>query len=166
MGIIEFNNVYYRYPRLEDSARGTSLHKARETSLQVVSPVKNALDGINLTVDKGEFLAVMGENGSGKTTLCRLINGLIPHHSRGSLTGSVTVDGINTKESSVPNLALVAGMVLDDPDAQLFTSSVFNEAAFGPENILLTEEEIKERVKFALGAAGLSGYEDRLPSTL
>ena len=139
-----FDNVFYRYHGDE----------------------KFALDGINLSVEKGEFLAVMGETGAGKTTLCKLVNGIIPHHSGGRLTGTVTVDDICTASSSVPELAFKVGMVLDDPDAQLFTSSVFNEAAFGPENILLPVDEIKQRVKSALSAVGLEGFEERAPTTL
>jgi len=127
---------------------------------------KNALEGINLSVEEGEFLAVMGENGAGKTTFCKLINGIIPHLCGGRLSGTVTVDGLRTTESSVPALALKAGIVLDDPDTQLFTSSVFHEAAFGPENLLLPPEEIELRANWALNIAGLGGFEDRLPSSL
>jgi len=142
--IINFENVSYSYPRAKIPA----------------------LDSVNLYVMEGEFLAVMGENGSGKTTLCKLINGIIPHLLGGHLTGTVTVDGERTNESSVPRLALKVGMVLDDPDAQLFTSSVRHEAAFGPENLLLPPQEIEERVAYALSAVGLSGFEDRQPVTL
>jgi len=127
---------------------------------------KNALEGINLSVKEGEFLAVMGENGAGKTTFCKLINGIIPHLYGGRLSGTVTVDGLRTDKSSVPALALKAGIVLDDPDTQLFTSSVFHEAAFGPENLLLPPEEIERRANWALNAAGLAGFEHRLPSSL
>jgi len=125
-----------------------------------------ALDRIDLSVMEGEFLAVMGENGAGKTTLLRMINGIIPHSTEGRLSGSVTVDGTCTRESSVPQLALKVGMVLDDPDAQIFTSSCLNEAAFGPENILLPVDEVRERAEWALSAVGLAGFENRRPSTL
>ncbi|MCL2759873.1 MAG: energy-coupling factor ABC transporter ATP-binding protein, partial [Treponema sp.] len=127
---------------------------------------EKALDEVNLSVPEGVFLAVMGENGSGKTTLCKLLNGIIPHHCEGNLSGLVTIDGIYTKDSSVPQLALKTGMVLDDPDAQLFTSTVRREAAFGPENILLPPEEIEERVEFALNSVGLADLKNRRPSTL
>ncbi|GBU27385.1 ABC transporter [Treponema sp. R8-4-B8] len=144
MCVVNFDNVSFKYPRAKNYA----------------------LEGINLSVAEGEFLAVMGENGAGKTTLCKLINGIIPHLSGGHLSGAVTVDGADTVKSSVPQLALKVGMTLDDPDAQLFTSSVRYEAAFGPQNILLPPQEIKERVNFALRAVGLAGFEDRAPSTL
>ncbi|MCL2808821.1 MAG: energy-coupling factor transporter ATPase [Treponema sp.] len=144
MGLIKFENVSYKYPRGE----------------------KFALEEINFSIHEGEFLAVMGETGAGKTTLCKLINGIIPHSYGGILSGTVTVDGINTKESSVSQLAYKAGIVLDDPDIQLFTSTVKNEIAFGPENLLLPLQEINERVEYSLCVTGLAGFEDRSPATL
>jgi len=144
MSIIEFNNVSYKYSK----------------------KCEYALENVSFSVNKNEFLAVMGENGAGKTTLCKMINGIIPHRLGGYLSGTVTVDGINTAESAVPQLALKAGIVLDDPDAQFFTSTVRHEAAFGPENLLLPAVEIEERISSALCAAGLKGFQDRSPSTL
>jgi len=138
------------------------------TNLNFTYPraVQYALEDINITIKKGEFLAVMGENGAGKTSFCKLLNGVIPHISGGKLTGSVIIDGIRTIESTVPSLAFKVGLVLDDPDAQLFASTVRAEAAFGPENILLSPEEIKKRIDFSLSAVGLSGFKDRAPSSL
>jgi energy-coupling factor transport system ATP-binding protein len=144
VNIINIENVCYSYPREK----------------------KPALEGVNLSIKEGEFFAVMGENGAGKTTLLRLLNGIIPHSLGGRLRGTVTVDGERTDKSTVARLALKAGMALDDPDAQLFTSSVGSEAAFGPENLLLPPEQIEERVEFALEAVGLSGFRGRKPATL
>jgi energy-coupling factor transport system ATP-binding protein len=144
MSVINLENVSFIYPRAKN----------------------NALEKINLSINEGEFLAVMGENGAGKTTFCKLINGIIPHLSGGRLSGTVTVNGIETKSSSVPQLALLVGMTLDDPDAQLFTSSVRYEAAFGLQNILMQPDDIEKNVKFALNAVGLAGFEDRAPVTL
>ena len=124
------------------------------------------MEGINLSVEQGEFLAVMGETGSGKTSFCKLINGIIPHIWGGRLTGTVTVDGICTKTSTVPVLAEIAGLVFDDPDAQLFTSTVKSEAAFGPENLLVPPKEIEARIAEALSAVGLAGFEDRQVTSL
>ena len=145
MSFISFENVFFSY------------HEGKE---------KFALEGINLSITEGDFLAVMGENGAGKTSFCKLINGIIPHLTGGKLTGNVIVDGLNTKEVTVPQLSLKAGIVLDDPDAQLFTSTVRHEAAFGPENLCLPEEDIEQRIEYALKAVGLSGFEDRQPPTL
>jgi energy-coupling factor transport system ATP-binding protein len=142
--IINFENVSFSYPREKEWA----------------------LIDINISVEKGEFLAVMGENGAGKSTFCRLINGIIPHSIDGRLLGNVYTTQENTKELSAPQLAQKVGMVLDDPDAQLFTSSVRHEAAFGAENLLVPKEEIEKRIKFALSAVALGGFEDRSPSTL
>ena len=142
--VIKLENVSYSYPRSG----------------------KWALKNITLDVAQSELLAVMGENSAGKSTFCKLINGIIPHSQGGQLRGSVTVDGIITANSTVPDLARKAGMVLDDPDIQLFTDSVLHEAAFGPENLLLPPEEIEQRVKRALAAVGLEGYEERSPMTL
>jgi len=144
MSVIKLENACFMYPRAQ----------------------KYALEGINLSVSQGEFLAVMGENGSGKTTFCKLLNGIIPHISGGYLSGKVEVDGDGTKDSSVPQLAVKVGMTLDDPDAQLFTSSVREEAAFGLQNILLPPDEMEVRIKQALEAVGLSGFEEREPSGL
>jgi energy-coupling factor transporter ATP-binding protein EcfA2 len=142
--IITFDKIYYSYPRTK----------------------KWVLKGIDFSVKTGEFLAVMGENGAGKTSFCKLINGIIPNVYGGQLSGTVTVDGVNTANSTVSQLAQKAGMVLDDPDAQIFTSSVREEAAFGPGNLLLPAREIEERVKWALSAVSLDGYEQRQPVTL
>jgi energy-coupling factor transport system ATP-binding protein len=142
--IIVLENVFYSYPREKTWA----------------------LENISLSITEGEFLAVMGKNGAGKTTFCKLINGIIPHSCGGRLLGTVTVDGECTAETPVPQLARKVGMALDDPDAQLFTSSVRNEAAFGPENLMLPPDEIEKRVERALNAVGLSGFEEREPKTL
>jgi energy-coupling factor transport system ATP-binding protein len=150
MSIIDFKDVFYSYPRLAGNAKNK----------------KDALKNINLSVTEGEFLAVMGENGAGKTTFCKLINGIIPHLYGGNLSGSITVDNERTDKSSVPRLALKAGIVLDDPDSQIFTSSVRSETAFGPENLLLPPHEIEQRIIFALSATGLCGFENRNPFTL
>jgi len=144
MNIIDFNDVSYTYPRSKEKA----------------------LDKVKISVVQGEFLALMGETGSGKTAFCKLINGVIPLLCGGRMSGTVTVDGICTDKSSVPHLALKVGTVMDDPDAQLFTSSVREEAAFGPENLLLPPDEIIKRIEYALGAVGLKGFEDRNPLNL
>lgn len=142
--LIKLENVSYSYPR--SAAR--------------------ALTGIDLEIGEGEFLAVMGENGSGKTTFCKLFNGCIPHSQSGELSGTVTVDGVVTSDSSTAALARRVGMVLDDPETQLFTASVRDEAAFGPENLLMPPAEIEERVALALEITGLSGSADVPPASL
>jgi len=116
-----------------------------------------ALREVSLTVYRGEFLAVLGENGAGKSTLCCLCGGLIPRSLGGRLRGTVSPPG---------GLALGVGIVLEDPEAQIFTSSVRDEAAFGPENLLLPPEEIRERVRKALAITGLEAWGDCSPGVL
>ena len=125
-----------------------------------------ALRNINLAIHEGEFVAVMGESGSGKTTFCKLFNGIIPHSEPGRLVGTVTIDGVETSAVSVAALAAKVGMALDDPDAQLFTSTVRDEAAFGPENLCMPLPAIEERVNRALETAGLASLATSPPETL
>jgi energy-coupling factor transport system ATP-binding protein len=142
--LIKVDNVFYAYPRGKTWA----------------------LNGISLEIGEGEFLAVMGENGSGKTTFCKLFNGLIPHSQGGTLRGTVTVDGVVTAGSSVAALAVMVGMVTDDPETQLFTAAVRDEVAFGPENLLTPPAEIRERVMLALEMTGLAGLTAASPGSL
>ncbi|MDR0316651.1 MAG: ATP-binding cassette domain-containing protein [Treponema sp.] len=125
-----------------------------------------ALNNISLCVEQGELIAVMGENGSGKSTLCKLLNGIIPHSQQGTLRGTVIVDGIVTADSSVAELAGRVGMVLEDPDSQLFTARVRDEIAFGLENLLMPPDEIKKRLAWALETTGLLSYMDAPPASL
>ena len=108
----------------------------------------------------------MGENGAGKSTLCQMLNGIIPNSVGGRLSGQVLIHGMNTKETGISELATKVGIVLEDPETQLFTTSAKSEVAFGPENLSLPRDEIEERVRWALEVVRLSGYEERLPSSL
>ena len=125
-----------------------------------------ALKNISMSIEEGEFVAVMGENGAGKTSFCRLLNGLIPHSLPGKLIGTVTIDGVVTVSSTVAQLAHKVGTVFEDPRTQLFTARADDEVAFALENMLLPPAAIRERVAWALDAAGLSAYAGRAPSTL
>jgi len=127
---------------------------------------KWALQEISLEIEEGSFIAVMGCNGAGKSSFCRLLNGLIPHSLEGTLLGAVTIDGDDTRSSSVARLARKVGMAFEDPTTQLFTASVYSEAAFALENLLLEPEEIAAKVQQALEATGLWEYRDYPPSGL
>jgi energy-coupling factor transporter ATP-binding protein EcfA2 len=127
---------------------------------------ERALRDISLEIEEGSFIAVMGCNGAGKSSFCRLLNGLIPHSLEGILLGTVTVDGDDTRSSSVAQLAKKVGMAFEDPDAQLFTTSVYDEVAFALENLLFEPEEIAAKVHQALETAGLWERRDYPPSSL
>ena len=127
---------------------------------------KWALDGISLDIPKGEFLVIMGASEAGKSTLAACLNGLIPHYMRGRLNGDVVVLGLNTKEATVPELAENVGIVFQDFEAQLFSTNVELEVAFGPENFGVPREEIKRRIDENLKYVGLEEFRNRPPFTL
>jgi len=125
-----------------------------------------ALDGISLDIAKGEFLVIMGASEAGKSTLAACFNGLIPHYMKGAIKGEVIVQGINTAESSVPQLAQNVGIVFQDFEAQLFSTNVELEIAFGPENFAVPREEIGRRIEENLRYVGLQEFRNRPPVTL
>jgi energy-coupling factor transport system ATP-binding protein len=95
-----------------------------------------------------------------------MMNGIIPNSIGGRLAGKVLVHGLDTQEAGISILATKVGIVLEDPETQLFTSSVKSEVAFGAENLCLSPEDIEERVAWALNVVRLKGFEDRLPTSL
>ncbi|HOR19425.1 MAG TPA: energy-coupling factor transporter ATPase [Brevefilum sp.] len=125
-----------------------------------------ALQEINLALEQGEFLMLMGPSEAGKSTLAATINGLIPNFHIGKLGGDVVVMGRNTKDYSVAQMAEIVGMVFQDFEAQLFSTNVELEVAFGPENFAVPREEIKTRIDENLEYVGLEGFRNRPPSTL
>ncbi len=148
---------------------GKDLMKAlsmRDVRFKYLGSERWALDGISIDVEKGEFVTVLGSNGSGKSTLCMLANGLIPHAIKGQLEGKVEVFGEDVLRRSVAELSTRVGIVFQEPESQLFCMSVEEEIAFGPENLSVPREEIRERVEWALELVGMKGYNDRAPSSL
>ena len=127
---------------------------------------KPALQGVDLEVAEGEFVVVMGPSGAGKSTLCVSLNGLIPHFFRGRMEGEVKVRGRSTREGKVGEFAREVGLVFQDFEAQLFSTNVALEVAFGPENFAVEHDEMERRVKSVLGRVRLEGFEDRQPATL
>ncbi len=125
-----------------------------------------ALKGIDLELNRGEFLVVMGPSEAGKSTLAATINGLIPHFHVGKMIGDVTVMGRNTREQTVAQMSEIVGMVFQDFEAQLFSTNVELEVAFGPENFAVEREEIKRRIDENLNYVGLDAFRGRPPSTL
>lgn len=138
----------------------------KDVSFRYAGAQKDALSGINLNVHPGEIVLVTGPAGSGKTTFCCCINGLVPHYHEGELRGDVIVRSYNTRRARIGGLASLVGMVFQDPDSQLVTSSVADEVAFGPENLGVPRAEINRRLTEALSATRLTGFEDREPHNL
>ncbi len=151
MKAVEFENVYYSY---EETENGGEEVFATETPY--------ALDGVDFTVEEGEFVAVLGHNGSGKSTLARLINGLLL-----PTKGRVTSLGLDTaEEKNLFDIRRQAGIVFQNPDNQMVASIVEDDVAFGPENVGISREEIGERIRFALGAVGMEEFRHSTPSRL
>ncbi len=126
----------------------------------------DALHDINLAIEPGQFVAVVGASGAGKSTLSFTLNGLIPHFQKGRLTGTVTVFGKDVQQKKVNDMAQDVGLVFQDFESQLFSTNVKLEVAFGPENFELPWQEIDERVKAWLQNVGLEEFQDRDPSSL
>ena len=118
------------------------------------------LRDINLTVNEGEFTVIAGANGSGKTTLLRHLNGLLTAQS-----GSVSVCGLSVKNDPMAARQRV-GMVFQDADSQIVGETVYDDVAFGPENLAFSRTEIDRRVSRALSAVDLSGFENKRPHHL
>jgi energy-coupling factor transport system ATP-binding protein len=122
--------------------------------------------GLNLSVRPGERLAILGPSEAGKSTLALCLQGLIPRMIRGDFRGEITVDGVLTTSCRPRQLAGRVGILLQDFEAQLFSTRVDQEVAFGPENLGLPREELRRRVAECLALAGLTGLDDRDPATL
>lgn len=143
MPFLQFSNVDYSYPTGDKD-------------------FIQALYSVNLTVERGEFVALVGTNGSGKSTLARLANGLyVPDR------GFVTVDGMSTGEKgNLYDIRKKIGVVFQNPDNQTVTTVVEDDVAFGPENLGLAPAEIRERVDWALECVGMSEYAASNPARL
>jgi energy-coupling factor transport system ATP-binding protein len=125
-----------------------------------------ALDGVDFALAPGETVVLLGASGAGKSTLCLATNGLVPHFLPGELTGHVVAAGLDTREHQPRSFAPLVGVIFQDFEAQLFSTTAELEAAFGPENLALPREEIRRRVRRALALTGLAGFERRAPGTL
>lgn len=117
------------------------------------------LKELGLEIKRGSFTVVCGPGGAGKTTLCKTIVGIIPFYYGGRYTGSVLVDGEDTKGKRVSDLAMKVGLMLDDYESQLVSLTAGEEIAFGLINHGFLEDELEERTKTALADVGLAGRE-------
>jgi energy-coupling factor transport system ATP-binding protein len=139
--IIEISNLTYTYATAEEPA----------------------LKNISLTLYEGEYVALLGLNGSGKTTLLLTLNGVIPHMIMGDMEGIVKVDGKDTDEYPVREMAKVVGMVFDNPEFQLSQMTVAEEIALGMENLGVPPAEMLPAIHDVLNIVGLSGLDQRSP---
>ncbi len=122
-----------------------------------------ALRKISFNIEEGEYVVITGPSGCGKTTLCRAINGLVPQFHRGYIAGNVIVDGNNTRECSVAELAPIAGLVFQQPENQLVTLNVEREIAFGPENLGVEPDEIRRRVEELIDMLDIAHLREKHP---
>ena len=127
---------------------------------------KPAMTELNLKVRPGEILFITGPAGAGKTTLCRFLNALIPHFYTGELKGKVLVRGMDTADYPPEILCGHVGLIFDNPSNQLFNLTVFDEIAFGPENLCIPPDKIREIVADALRFCRLETYVNKTPHHL
>ena len=146
MGYFKIENVNYKYP-LEE---------------------KQALKNINIEIKKGEFWAVIGKNGSGKTTFCNMLRRFVPDFYKGELTGTITLEDKELKDYSQKELVQKIGFVFQNPFTQIsgVKDTVFDEIAYGLENLGLDKEEIISKVEKILKLLEIEKLRDRNPYDL
>ena len=148
MSIIKSENLVHRFSVTDENDN--------------VIEENSALDGVNIEVEEGQFIAILGHNGSGKSTFARHINALLTPDE-----GTLYVNGWDTKdESKLWKIRQNAGMVFQNPDNQIIATVVEEDVGFGPENLGVSTEEIWERVEKALSAVGMLEYRHSSPNKL
>lgn len=148
MGIIRASKLGFDYIKYADES---------ETPEKVT-----ALTDVDLDVEKGQFIAILGHNGSGKSTLAKQINALLVPTS-----GTMYIDGVDTaEEEDLWKIRQKAGMVFQNPDNQIIGTVVEEDVGFGPENLGVPTEDIWHRVDDALAKVGMLGFRDRSPNKL
>ena len=136
MGIVKAKDLTFEYIRRDEEGN--------------VEGITTAVDHVNMDIQPGEFIAILGHNGSGKSTFAKHINALLF-----PTEGTILVDGLDTSdEDNVMDVRQRAGMVFQNPDNQIICTLVEEEVGFGPENIGVPTEEIWERVAASLKAVG------------
>jgi len=121
-----------------------------------------AVEDVSLSIEEGSFVVILGRNGSGKSTLAKLFNGILIPDS-----GTVLVTGLNTAdEDNLIPIRRQVGMVFQNPDNQLVSNVVEEDVAFGPENLGIAPDEIRQRVDFALKAVRMEAYAKHSPHKL
>lgn len=147
-GIIDVKKLVHNFIRRDENGE--------------VESVTTALDHVDLQVEQGQFIAILGNNGSGKSTLAKHINALLC-----PTEGSIWVDGMDTsEEENVIPIRKSAGMVFQNPDNQIVASVVEEDVGFGPENLGVPTADIWKRVEYSLQATGMSAYRTHSPNKL
>ena len=148
MGIIKAKQLVHEYIRRDEEGN--------------VESIQTALDHVDLDVQPGQFIAILGHNGSGKSTLAKHINALLT-----PTEGSLWVDGKDvTQEENILPVRKTAGMVFQNPDNQIIASVVEEDVGFGPENIGVPTDEIWQRVEESLKSVGMLQYRHHSPNKL
>ena len=131
------------------------LLSVRDLSLTHADAAHPSPRDVTFDIDAGEVVLLLGPSGSGKSTLTLALNGLIPHALPTAMIGTVEAGGIDTASAPTATLSTRVAMVFQDPDAQIVTGSVYDEVAFGPENLRLPLDVVESRVEEALRRVGL-----------
>jgi energy-coupling factor transport system ATP-binding protein len=121
---------------------------------------------VNFNVRTGETIAITGRSGSGKTTLCNCICGLVPRLYKGKLTGEVLIFGENINNLSIADTVTKIGIIFQNPSTQLFSPTIEDELAFGPENLCVEREEISSRIDEILKTIKMEKYRYDNPNNL
>jgi len=140
--------------------------KVRDLSFRFQGSDRYALRGVNLDIAPGEFVVITGPSGCGKSTLALALGGYLFRQHAGEATGTVLVDGLDTRTAEIYDVAEVVGLVQQNPEAQFCTLTVADEVAFGLENRCLPGEEIVRRMNWALSIVGAQHLRDRSLATL
>lgn len=148
MGIVKTKDLTFEYIRRDEEGN--------------VEGITTAVDHVNIDLQAGQFIAVLGHNGSGKSTLAKHFNALVS-----PTEGTVWVDGMDTKEDDkILDIRQTAGMVFQNPDNQIICTLVEEEVGFGPENIGVPTDEIWQRVADSLQAVGMYSFRKASPNKL
>ncbi|GMQ57997.1 energy-coupling factor transporter ATPase [Vallitalea sediminicola] len=143
-------------------SRGLVYEYHTHNDMGEIEELNRALDHVDIDINKGEFIAILGHNGSGKSTMAKHLNALLTPSE-----GTLWVKGMDTKkEDDIWNIRQTAGMVFQNPDNQIIATVVEEDVAFGPENLGIEPKEIRKRVDNALDTVGMTAYSTHSPNKL